>query len=214
VWQTYTQTFTTPADATELTIFHVLPAVGTLAVDDLSVKPLQIYADVTQIESLEQNGHEIGAHTKTHPSLTTLNTAAKTTEIVGSRQALLTAGFNPVLTLAYPYGSYDDEVQTITAIAGFTSARSVDRGYNDLTTDRYALKIQQVGRTTTPAQITSWIDQAILDKTWLILMFHQISDDVSATLGITQADFQSVVNYTATAAVDTVTISEGVALLP
>ena len=165
-----------------------------------------------QVLSLQASGHEIGGHTRTHPMLTTLTTAQKTDEISGSRQALLTNGVNSVTSMAYPYGDFDSSVQTIATNAGYTSARSVLRGYNDKTTNKMALVIQQVSRDDTIAELRSWVDQAAASNTWVIFMFHQISNNTNDTLGISQADFVNVANYAKTANVDIVTVSQGAAL--
>ena len=211
--QTFNREITIPSGIAKLTVFHILASVGSLAIDSVSVKPARVYVNKDQILSLQANGHEIGGHTRTHPDLTTLSTAEKTNEINGSRQALLTNGVNSVTSMAYPYGSFDISIQTIAANSGYTSARSVLRGYNDKTTNRYALVIQQISRDDTVAEIQSWIDQAAASNTWLILMFHQISNATNDTLGITPTNFTSVANYAKTANVDIVTVSQGAALL-
>ena len=95
VWQTVSETITTQTDVTEVTLFHTISGNGSLTIDNVSVaSPNQLYASQAQIATLAQNGHEIGAHTETHPQLPTLTTAEKQDEINGSRQALLNAGFS------------------------------------------------------------------------------------------------------------------------
>ncbi|MES2748921.1 MAG: Ig-like domain-containing protein [Patescibacteria group bacterium] len=212
-WQTFSREITVPDGVTKLTVFHILASVGTLAIDATSVKPAQVYVNKDQILSMQTSGHEIGGHTRSHPMLTTLTTAEKTDEINGSRQALLSNGVNSVTSMAYPYGDFDSSVQTIAQNSGYTSARSVLRGYNDTNTNPYALVIQQVSRDDTVAELRSWVDQAAASNTWVIFMFHQISNATNDTLGITPADFINVANYTKTANVDIVTVSEGAAFL-
>jgi peptidoglycan/xylan/chitin deacetylase (PgdA/CDA1 family) len=196
-----------------MTLFHLIAGNGSLTIDNVSVLQPAAYMGTSQVASLHANGHEIGAHTRTHTSLVTLSTAEKETEIAGSRQDLIVAGFAPVDTLAYPFGEYDAEAQTIAAASGLTLARSVLRGYNDSTTDPYALRIQQVGRNRTLDEMKGWIDQASASKTWLIFMFHQISNDVTDTYGITQSDFSALVDHAVAADVDHITVREGAALL-
>ncbi len=216
-WQSYATTFTTPSDVASVTVFHVIAGVGELTVDEFSLSSnsgtASEYVSIEDLQVMEANGHEIGAHTRTHPSLIALDTAGKIDEIEGSRDALLAAGFAPVETISYPFGDYNPEVQSITASAGFTSGRSVDRGFNDKVTDPYALKIQQVGRDVTVAEVEAWIDQAAASDTWLILMFHQIDNDASATYGTTEAQLQAMVDYVSTADVDVITVTEGRALM-
>ncbi len=214
-WQSVSETITTQTDVTEVTLFHTISGNGSLTIDNVSVaSPNQLYASQSQVATLAQSGHEIGAHTETHPHLPTLTTAEKQAEINGSRQALLNAGFAPVNTIAYPFGEYDAEVQQIAQDSGFILGRSVLRGYNDATTNPFELKIQQVGRTRTLAEMQGWIDQAAASKTWLIFMFHQISNNQNDTFGITEADFNALVNYSKNADVDHITVAQGATLLP
>ena len=216
-WDTYNKTVLAPSDAVSVTAFHVINGVGELTVDDYmlssGVAGSRLYISLDDALAMQAAGHEIGGHTLTHTSLTGLDTAGKIAEIAGSRNDLLDAGFSPVESFAYPYGDYDDEVQTILADAGFSSGRSVDRGFNDTATDVYALKIQQVGRNVSVADISAWIDQAEQSNTWLILMFHQINDDPAATFGTTESELQSVINYTTTTGVNVVTVAQGRALM-
>ena len=118
-------------------------------------------------------GHEIGAHTKTHPDLTTLTPVDAQAEIEGSRNALLAMGASPVSSIAYPYGAYNAQVQQISQNAGLLSGRSVAEGYNTKDSDKFGLLVQNVLVGTTVNQVKSWIDTAVMDNTWLILVFHQ-----------------------------------------
>jgi|GEM_PF-5300297 len=136
-----------------------------------------------ELKALQSAGYEIGAHTRQHVDLVKDTPSAFgyadqasmwTGEINGSRTDLTSAGFTPVDTFAYPYGSYNAQVEAAVKSAGFVAARSVDQGFNFKTTDPYALKMQHVTNTTTAADIEAWIDQALSDKTWLILMFHEV----------------------------------------
>jgi len=52
-------------------------------------------------------GMEIGAHTRTHPDLSTLEAGTLASEIAGSRQDLEQAGLLSVC-FAYPFGSYNE----------------------------------------------------------------------------------------------------------
>jgi peptidoglycan/xylan/chitin deacetylase (PgdA/CDA1 family) len=151
---------------------------------------------------------EIASHTRTHASLSTIATSTMQTEILGSRNELLGMGATPVTSLIYPYGDYNDAVEAYAQSVGYLGARSVDRGYNDKTTDKFALKIQQVDINTTVDQIKAWIDTATANKTWLILMFHQV-DTAGAELSMTPTNFQQVVDYLKTQNISVVTMQQG-----
>lgn len=145
------------------------------------------YMTPAEVQALQANGFDIGNHTATHPDLAH-DPVSLTTEITNPRTELQTtlgaaaATTDPVDTFAYPFGQYNLTVEQAVKNAGMSAARSVDQGFNLLNTNRYALKMQQVrtstgaadDHTTTLADIQSWVQQAAADKSWLILMFHNI----------------------------------------
>jgi peptidoglycan/xylan/chitin deacetylase (PgdA/CDA1 family) len=91
-----------------------------------------------QIRYWSAHGVEIGAHTRTHPDLTTASDQAVTDEVTGSKEDLINAGLRP-LSLAYPYGCFDERVQR--SVQGvFPLAFTCEEGLNDLRTDPLLLK--------------------------------------------------------------------------
>ena len=86
----------------------------------------------------------IGAHTVTHPPLTSLDAGARRREIVESKvacEALLGAH---VPGFAYPYGDLDDEVRSDVEDAGFAYACSTRHGPVTAASDILALPRIQV----------------------------------------------------------------------
>jgi peptidoglycan/xylan/chitin deacetylase (PgdA/CDA1 family) len=211
-WTHYLKTIHIPANVYSLTVYHRLTGVGSLAIDNVELKRVQMYVDPTQVIALQNAGHEIAAHTQTHVALASVATSTMIQEINGSRSDLLGMGATPVDTLVYPYGDYNDAVIAEAKNAGFIGARSVDRGYNTKTTDKYALKIQQVGSSTTPGEIKAWIDTALTQKTWLILMYHQV-DTSGLDLAQTPSDFQTTVDYLLAKNAWVVTLKKGITLM-
>ncbi len=213
-WVSQPVNFTIPGNVQSMTIFHALSSVGTLTIDTVSLDDgsPQAFVTTAQVLDMQASGHEIGAHTQTHASLSTVPTTQMTAEIVNSKSDLIGAGVSPVNVLVYPYGDYNAAVEQTTRSAGYIGARSVDRGYNTKITDKYALKVQQVDLNTTVAQIQTWIDTAKQNNTWLILMFHQV-DTTGEELSITPANFQLVVNYLKANATPVVTMNQGINLM-
>ncbi len=269
----FSTTFTAPANAASLTVFHLLAAAGTLSVDNFSltlfsggpgpdsfdkgyvsltfddgwishyttVRPIldqsslkasfyiitnemlnpaagdlndpSSYASTAQVLALQQAGHEIDAHTQTHPHLTQLTTAKARDEIQGSRKDLLDHGFSPVDSLAYTYGEYNDAIITLTKNANFAGARTVDEGYNQRTDNTFTLKVQNVLNTTTPAQIRQWIDTATRDKTWLILVIHQVINN-PGQYDTSPATLQDTVNYLKAQSTPVITVHQGLQMMP
>ena len=148
------------------------------------------YMNLAQAMDLQSAGHEIGGHTRNHCNLvrifndsnaassvdTCAFTMSNTTPAFQVDQADLRAMLaSPFDTFAYPNGAWNESIKTTVHNAGYSSARSVDLGYNTKRSDKYALKVQIVDASTTLPMVKSWIDTAYLNKTWLISVFHQIS---------------------------------------
>jgi peptidoglycan/xylan/chitin deacetylase (PgdA/CDA1 family) len=181
------------------------------------------YMDQSEIDTLYATGHDITSHTTDHSDLTTLSTSDLQSEIYGSRDYLIKNVGKPVDSLAYPYDSYNSLVGQALLGAGYLSGRTVDGGFNDKSTDRFALGGQAVERggtcdggqpATTLAQVQSWIDTAAANNTWLILVLHQIDNIDANCYGYTPEILQEIVDYLKTSEVDVVTISEGLHKMP
>lgn len=74
-----------------------------------------------ELQRLEQAGWEVGAHTRTHPHLTTLDDYALARELRESRAACERALGHRVTSIAYPYGEIDDRVIRAAVAAGYTT---------------------------------------------------------------------------------------------
>jgi peptidoglycan/xylan/chitin deacetylase (PgdA/CDA1 family) len=66
----------------------------------------------------------IGAHTVTHPALTTLSHSERRSEVVASIEACEKLAGGPVDGFAYPYGDMDDDTKAIAAESGLLWACS------------------------------------------------------------------------------------------
>jgi hypothetical protein len=199
----------------------------------------------SQVKNLYNAGHEIAAHTRTDPlgGLVSLPTDELQFEVDGLRLDLIQKIGVAVSTFAYPFGVSDQALVSKLQSAGIVGARTVNfidalgqPILNTKTTDRYQLNAGQVNLETpiTPADIQpgwnfgsveDWIDRAIADKKWLILVFHKI-DDACVGGGIqlppeegggldiyctTPAKLSTITNYLASKGdgVEVVTMKEG-----
>ena len=145
--------------------------------DPVVRKPTHYLRNMTiaEIAAMEDEGHEIGAHSRTHIALVEGAASRKTltSEIVGSRDDLLQAGIGKVDTFAYPFGKYDETAKAIVA-GTFTGARGTANGFNVGDADNFALKTMSVTDQTKPDEVVHWINQALAQKSWLILTFHRV----------------------------------------
>ncbi len=140
------------------------------------------YMTIAMMQEFKNQGSEIAGHTITHANLTTLTFAQLTSELADSQAQLRTwFGSNAAKNFATPYGAYNSTV--ISEIKKYyRSHRSVEEGYN--TKDNfniYDIRVHNMLNTTTPAQVQTWVNQAIATKSWLVLVFHEIGSGTDPT---------------------------------
>jgi len=83
-----------------------------------------------QIKEMINSGLvDIGAHTKTHPDLTTVTSKKVYQEIFGSKQILTKYIGKPIIAFAYPIGRYNYEVVKATGAARYKFAVTTKPGY-------------------------------------------------------------------------------------
>ncbi len=170
------------------------------------------YINKDQLLTLQAHGHVIGAHTRTHPDLTTISQADAEIEIRGSREDLVSWGATPVNIFGYPFGAYNTSIQNLVRSIGFSAGRSSDGGYNDKRTSPYALRRQSMLNTTTLAEVKNYIDTARANKTWVILLFHEV-DTNGHRYAVTPTLFGQIVDYLREINMTPITVEEGVRLM-
>jgi peptidoglycan/xylan/chitin deacetylase (PgdA/CDA1 family) len=111
-------------------------------------------------------GHEIGAHTLSHPYLTRLSAADAEKEIAASQAAINShVPGQKCLTFAYPYGDVNPLVEGL-VMKYYIGARGAVIS-NDLYNETsYDVSIRSV------ADMEKLTEQAVSQGTWLIPMFH------------------------------------------
>ena len=85
------------------------------------------------LRSLPVRGIEIGAHTRTHPDLSSVDDLTLESEVKGSREDLVKSELSPT-SFAYPYGIVDDRIRNIAA-KNYDIAFTCVEGLNDIHTD-------------------------------------------------------------------------------
>lgn len=166
-----------------------------------------------EVQALQnQYGWEIGSHTVTHPELTTLPIEQVDYELAQSKEELASHGINAT-SFASPYGAADDTVvgevlKTYSAHRGFTDRFDTkDNSYNTSNTI-----IQSVEEGTTVADAQAWIDQAVAENKWLVLVFHNVALEYDSNYQWTTTNdvFSQIADYVKQAGIRTVTMSQAV----
>lgn len=170
------------------------------------------YIGINEILSLQSRGHEIGAHTKSHQDLTLMTGDQIAHEVGGSKQDLLNIGVRSVETFAYPFGLFNETVLNTVRITGYIGARGTNGGFNDRLTNKLILRRQNLGSSTTMAQVRDWVDSAGLNKTWLIFVAHNI-DMANNDFAVTPQFFREIVDYVESKRIKVIIMSEGIRMM-
>jgi peptidoglycan/xylan/chitin deacetylase (PgdA/CDA1 family) len=110
-----------------------------------------------QVRSMIAAGWEVGAHTLTHPDLTTVDDATLRREVAGSRALLRKRLGVPVTAFCYPAGRNDARVREAVRAAGFTTATTVEPGIASRRDDPFALPRIRVNGTDSPQTVLEHI---------------------------------------------------------
>ncbi|MBD2766548.1 polysaccharide deacetylase family protein [Hymenobacter sp. BT664] len=106
---------------------------------DVAADPTEPRAELMNLpqkQAFVAAGWEIGAHTMSHPKLTTLPLAEATSEIERSKTELERVLQTPVVSFAYPYGALNDSLKQAVCAAGFALGVATDSGGMHLEDDR------------------------------------------------------------------------------
>ncbi len=161
--------------------------------------------NLSQITELHNNGWEIASHSVTHPYLTSLTDEEVINELMNSRNALRDFGFK-VNAFVVPYGNYDDRIKNLVK-KYYYSCRPSILGTNSIPVeDRYMLKSKWVMNDSFET-IKIWIDDAIANDNWLIIMLHNI-DKPEREYNISSENLREVSQYLTEQKIKVLNISE------
>lgn len=167
-------------------------------------------------------GWEIGSHTVNHYCLAStgdgsdcqtnqLSPSEVEYELAQSKADLAAHGYN-ALSYASPYGDYN--AATIAKIAKYyTSQRGfADVGYNSWPNSDYFLKVQPVQGNIRVNTVKGYIDSAIANNQWLVLVFHDIKTRASnrnSDYEYSTSDLEQIAAYVKSKNLPAVNISSG-----
>lgn len=135
-----------------------------------------------------------------------LDDAALAAELDAVRAWLVAHGFAAgAAHVAYPYGAFDERVLGHVR-ARFASGRTIVRGLGHETwppADPYRIRALSVADLDGPAELRAAVDRAARERSWLVLVFHQLVDGPpERPTEYAAADFAALVAHLATADVD------------
>ena len=167
------------------------------------------YMTVAMMNAFKNQGSEIASHTINHYDLTTLNNSQLNLELSKSQSDLRTWTGASADNFATPYGAYNSNV--LNAVKQYyRSHRGVEEGYN--TKDNfniYNIKVQNMLYTTTPAQVQAWVNQALADGSWLVLVYHEVgTNNEDPTYSVTPANLDAQLNLIKQSGIMVVTVGQ------
>ncbi len=161
-----------------------------------------------QISQLHAAGWGVSSHTVNHTDLTTMSLAAAEQELAQSKATLQTHGF-AANTLALPFGAYNSNLLALAA-QYYAAARPYEIGHNPQGAFPYDIKVRSVVNTTTASEVSSWIQEAINKKQWIVLTFHKVAPQGDDEYYTTPAVFQSIIQAVASSGVAVMNFDQGV----
>lgn len=164
------------------------------------------YVTWKNLEDLQANGWEITAHSVSHncdPQY--YNDLIAKHELEGSKRIIESHGLRAdqfVMPCGYSNADYVDLFGADKKSPIIKDAKKYFYSYRTTVsirqnplpvTDPYNLKAFQIRITTSLNDVKKELDQAKQDKTWLILVFHQI-DSSGQPLSVTETHFQQIID--------------------
>lgn len=191
-----TLTFDDGAESNIKTVFPVLNSFNMSSVQCYSTAFIEgSLENIENVRAFRNAGHEICSHTVSHPDLTKINLEELNYELEHSQDYLKEITGESVSSFASPFGEYNDNV--LNKINDYYQVhRTVDEGFNSLDNlDIRRLKVQNMNPETTLDEFKGWVNKAIADKTWLILVYHRVDDSNLNPFDTYTNDFKSQIEW-------------------
>ncbi|VVB97320.1 Polysaccharide deacetylase [uncultured archaeon] len=152
------------------------------------------YMNWTQIQELQNiYGWEITSHTKSHADMPSLNKSQMESELGGSKTALENKGLD-VHNFISPGGGYNYLTEAY-VMRYYDSDRIVSDGPITPPYNEFPLYAEIIENTTTLSEAEGWVDSAVNNNSWLILVLHKIVDNDPMAMEWTKSDLASLSRY-------------------
>jgi peptidoglycan/xylan/chitin deacetylase (PgdA/CDA1 family)/archaellum component FlaG (FlaF/FlaG flagellin family) len=167
-----------------------------------------------QLLTLQNEGHEIGSHGKSHVYFPGLTDSKIREELSVSKQALESYGLT-VNNFAYPYGDANSATNNI-ALEYYRSARTAYEGHGS-----FNMKIGSSNCVLTgypgenDAYIYDQVDSTASSNSWTIVFFHSVVTEYSNPIdpySISVEDFNAFIDYSLSKGIQFMTVNEALNL--
>jgi peptidoglycan/xylan/chitin deacetylase (PgdA/CDA1 family) len=113
--------------------------------------------DWSQVDELAQQGHEIGAHSVTHPQLDTLSATDAWRETSVCKQVLEDRLGTVIRSFAYPHGYSSPRVRQLVAAAGYDSACAVKNALSSVADPQLSVARLMLTASTSDDTVRQWL---------------------------------------------------------
>jgi peptidoglycan/xylan/chitin deacetylase (PgdA/CDA1 family) len=176
------------------------------------------YMSYAELQTLQSSGNEIGSHSKTHTTLTSLSEEQIRQECSVSKQALEDHGLT-VKNFAFPNGPTNDAVDSIVS-QYYRSGRTayIEPYLMDIPTTQFRVpgfsaELPLIQPGTALFVLEDMIDQVYSTNGWAIIFFHNIvPNGGSQDYTTSTTDFESFLQYIINKGVRTLTVNEALDL--
>ncbi len=170
----------------------MFPGVSAIITDIPDAGPA--YMNWTQIRELQNTyGWEIASHTRSHADVPSLNKPQLESELGGSKTTLENKGLN-VHNFISPGGTYNYLTEAY-IMRYYDSDRIVSDGPIAPPYNEFPLYAEIIQNTTTLSEAEGWVDSAVNNNSWLILVLHKIVDSDPMAMEWTKSDLASLSRY-------------------
>lgn len=168
----------------------------------------------SQLLTLQNDGDEIGSHSKTHPDFTQLSEQQIRSECELSKEKLESYGFN-IENFAYPYSSDDGWVDSVVQ-QYYRSGRLCWGGLDSLPYSAFQVSGFEADGLSGGklAAMEAEVDNICRTQAWVVFCFHDITPTDGGSYHISQNDFANFLDYAIQKGVAIMTVHEALSDSP
>jgi peptidoglycan/xylan/chitin deacetylase (PgdA/CDA1 family) len=154
------------------------------------------YITREQMMEMRNCGWALVNHTSTDGNLTGVTLQEAEHRISKCLAYLLEAGAGQnAFHFTYPMGGTNADIDKIVKKYAISGRNLFNKDNVLPVLNPYALRMREVYNDTAVATVQGWIDTAIDNGTWLVLLFHRIVAPADSVMKVTPTDFKAIVDY-------------------